>query len=54
VGDKLVFTDMAHYSIVKNNMFNGINLPDIALMGSDGNFKVIRKFTYADYKARLA
>lgn len=52
-GDKLIFTDMAHYTMVKNNMFNGVNLPAIALMDED-EIKVIREFTFADYKGRLS
>lgn len=50
-GDKLVFTDMALYSIVKSTTFNGINLPDIAVI-RDGAVEVIRRFGYKDYKAR--
>ncbi len=53
IGDKLIFTDMAHYTMVKNNMFNGVNLPSIALMDDDG-IKIIREFTYMDYKNRLS
>lgn len=52
IGDKLVFCDMAHYSMVKNNTFNGINLPDIVLLNDDG-FKIIKKFNYDDFKSRL-
>jgi carboxynorspermidine decarboxylase len=52
-GDKLIFTDMAHYTMVKNNMFNGVNLPSIALM-DEGEINVIREFTFADYKGRLS
>ena len=51
-GDKLVFCDMAHYSMVKNNTFNGINLPDIVLLNDNG-FEVIREFKYEDFKSRL-
>ena len=51
-GDKLVFCDMAHYSMVKNNTFNGINLPDIVLWGKDGA-KIIKTFNYEDFKRRL-
>ena len=51
-GDKLVFCDMAHYSMVKNNTFNGINLPDIVLWGKEGA-KVIKTFDYEDFKRRL-
>lgn len=53
VGDKLIFCDMGHYTMVKNNTFNGVNLPDIALLDDDG-IRVIRRFGYADYKHRLS
>lgn len=52
IGDKLVFTDMAHYSMVKNNTFNGINLPDIVLWKNNEK-KVVKKFGYDDFKRRL-
>jgi carboxynorspermidine decarboxylase len=51
-GDKLVFTDMAIYSIVKNTTFNGINLPDITVIRDEGKIEVIRKFGYRDYRGR--
>ena len=53
-GNKLVFTDMALYSIVKNTTFNGINLPNIAVMRDGGKIEVIRKFGYKDYRDRLS
>jgi carboxynorspermidine decarboxylase len=53
-GDKLVFCDMAHYTMVKNNMFNGVNLPSIALYNEKEGLKIIRKFVYEDYKNRLS
>ncbi|MBO4632854.1 MAG: carboxynorspermidine decarboxylase [Lentisphaeria bacterium] len=54
-GRKLVFLDMAHYSMVKTNTFNGLQLPSIAIMDSEkGEFKVLRKFTYNDFKSRLS
>lgn len=53
-GDRLVFTDMALYSIVKNTTFNGINLPDIAIRRQDGTIEVVRKFGYRDYRNRLS
>lgn len=52
-GSRLVFTDMAHYTMVKNNMFNGVNLPDIVLHTLAGH-QVIRRFSYADYRDRLS
>lgn len=54
IGDKLYFMDMAIYSMVKNNTFNGMPLPDIAVMEEDGNCKVIRSFDYQDFKGRLS
>jgi carboxynorspermidine decarboxylase len=53
IGDRLVFTDMAHYTMVKTNMFNGINLPSLAVINSAGELKLVREFTYTDYKSRL-
>ncbi|MFO7937578.1 MAG: carboxynorspermidine decarboxylase [Kiritimatiellia bacterium] len=52
-GDKLIFTDMAHYTMVKNNMFNGVNLPSIAVIDENG-IDVIREFNYQDYASRLS
>jgi len=55
VGDKLIFGDMAHYTMVKNTMFNGINLPDIVLYDPDTDkYKLQRHFTYDDFKSRLS
>ena len=54
VGDKLIFTDMAHYSMVKTNTFNGINLPVIAVYTEKGGVEVIRKFGYEDFRNRLS
>lgn len=53
VGDRLVFTDMAHYTMVKNNMFNGVNLPSISISDENG-IEVVRKFGYEDYYTRLS
>ena len=53
VGDRLVFCDMAIYSIVKNNTFNGINLPDIDILREDGTLEVWKSFGYDDFKMRL-
>lgn len=54
VGDKLIFCDMAIYSMVKNNTFNGIALPSIALLRSNGELKIIKEFGYEDFKNRLS
>ncbi len=53
-GDRLVFRDMAHYTMVKSNMFNGMNLPTIALLDKNKNIKLIRSFGYSDFKSRLS
>ena len=53
-GDRLIFTDMALYSIVKNTTFNGINLPDIAVIRDGGKIEVVKKFGYKDYRDRLS
>ncbi|MGN0601174.1 MAG: carboxynorspermidine decarboxylase [Oscillospiraceae bacterium] len=52
-GDRLVFTDMAIYSMVKNNTFNGMPLPSIYLYTLDGKLKLIKEFGYEDFKMRL-
>ncbi|WP_252246724.1 carboxynorspermidine decarboxylase [Clostridium sp. ZBS4] len=53
VGDKLVFCDMAIYSMVKNNTFNGINLPAIVKYNDEKGVEIIKKFGYEDFKSRL-
>ncbi len=53
-GDKLVFCDMAIYSMVKNNTFNGMRLPDIVLKKTDDRFALVRRFGYEDFKTRLS
>jgi carboxynorspermidine decarboxylase len=50
--DKLVFTDMALYTIVKNTTFNGINLPSIAAIRGEGKIEVVKRFGYKDYRGR--
>lgn len=53
-GDRLVFCDMAIYSMCKNNTFNGIPLPSIYLLREDGEAELIRRFGYEDFKRRLS
>ena len=52
-GDMVVFGDMAIYTMVKNNTFNGINLPEIVLRHIDGSEELVRRFGYADFACRL-
>ena len=53
-GDRLCFEDMAIYSMVKNNTFNGMPLPDIAILHRDGSYEVVKRFGYKDFKQRLS
>ena len=53
IGDRLYFEDMAIYSFVKNNTFNGMPLPDLALLHEDGEVEVLKRFGYEDFKGRL-
>jgi len=54
IGDRLIFEDMAIYSMVKNNTFNGIPLPSIAAMDATGECRIIKEFGYEDFKNRLS
>lgn len=52
-GGRLVFEDMAIYSMVKNNTFNGMPLPSIYLLKSDGSIELLKKFGYENFRTRL-
>lgn len=52
-GDRLVFEDMAIYSMVKNNTFNGMPLPDIVLRERSGECRIVKRFDYGDFKRRV-
>ena len=52
-GDRLVFEDMAIYSMVKNNTFNGMPLPAIALREKSGECRIVKRFGYRDFKRRV-
>lgn len=54
IGDRLVFGDMAIYTMVKNNTFNGMALPAIAVRDPSGDCRLIRRFSYIDFKTRLS
>ncbi len=54
IGDRLTFEDMAIYSMVKNNTFNGMPLPAIVLQHENGDCEIIKEFSYADFKCRLS
>ncbi len=53
-GDRVIFEDMAHYTMVKTNTFNGIRLPAIMLREQDGALRTVRAFGYQDFKSRLS
>jgi len=52
VGDKIIFEDQIHYTIVKNTTFNGIKLPDLAIERKDGTIEIVRAFGYDEYQRR--
>lgn len=53
-GDRIVFWDMIHYTMVKTSTFNGVQHPSIGIWTSEGKFRLLRKFGYGDYKDRLS
>jgi carboxynorspermidine decarboxylase len=53
-GDRIVFLDMIHYTMVKTTTFNGVQHPSIGIWTSSGNFKLIKEFGYENYKNRLS
>lgn len=54
MGDKIVFEDQMHYTMVKATTFNGVKLPSIAIEKEDGSVEVVRTFGYEDFKERLS
>jgi carboxynorspermidine decarboxylase len=55
VGQRLVFDDMAHYTMVKTTTFNGVRLPALALWNSTTNsLRIVREFGYQDFRNRLS
>lgn len=54
VGDKIVFEDMIHYTMVKTTTFNGVAHPSIGIWTDDDRFKLIRQFGYEDFKSKLS
>ena len=52
IGQKIIFEDQMHYSIVKNTTFNGIKLPSLGILRKNGKFEIVKKFNYSDYKRR--
>jgi carboxynorspermidine decarboxylase len=54
IGQKLIFEDMAQYTMVKNTTFNGLRLPSIYVLRENGNLELIKHFGYSDFKSRLS
>ena len=53
-GDRMIFLDMIHYTMVKTTTFNGVHHPSIGIWTRDGKFRLIKEFGYNDYKNRLS
>ena len=54
IGDRVSFGNAAGYTMVKKNWFNGVDMPAIVVKELDGTFKVVKQFSYQDYKASLS
>jgi len=54
IGEKVIFLDMIHYTMVKTTMFNGVNHPSIAIWTKNDQLEIVRNFTYSDFKTRLS
>ncbi len=53
IGDRIIFEDMMHYTMVKTTLFNGVAHPAIGMLKADGTFELWRQFSYADYRSRV-
>lgn len=54
VGERVVFRDMIHYTMVKTTMFNGVTHPSIGVWSRERGFRLVRRFGYEDYKGRMS
>ena len=54
IGDKIVFEDMIHYTLVKTTMFNGVPHPSIGIWNDSTGLEIVREFGYEDYKGRMS
>lgn len=54
VGERIVFEDMIHYTMVKTTMFNGVHHPSIVIVHRDGRVQIVREFGYEDFKTRMS
>jgi carboxynorspermidine decarboxylase len=53
-GDRIIFLDMIHYTMVKTTTFNGVHHPSIGIWTKEGKFKLLKEFGYEDYRNRLS
>jgi len=54
IGQRIIFLDMSHYTMVKNSTFNGVPLPAICLYSESSGLQTVRRFGYEDYRNRLS
>ncbi|CAM3816557.1 carboxynorspermidine decarboxylase [Deinococcus frigens] len=54
IGDRVVFDDMIHYTMVKTTFFNGVKHPDIGILHLDGSYERVKTFGYEEFKAKLS
>lgn len=54
IGERIVFRDMIHYTMVKTTMFNGVTHPSIGIWNPENGFRLVRRFGYKDYKERMS
>lgn len=54
IGERIIFEDMIHYTMVKTNMFNGIHHPAIAMWTKEGKAEIFKQFSYEDYRDRMS
>ena len=54
IGERIIFEDMIHYTMVKTNMFNGIHHPAIAMCTREGKAEIFKQFSYEDYRDRMS
>ena len=54
IGDRIVFEDMIHYTMVKTTLFNGVSHPAIAIRDTEGKVRIVREFGYEDFKNRMS
>ena len=54
IGERIIFEDMIHYTMVKTTFFNGVEHPSIGILRKNGEFELVRKFEYEDFKNKLS